>query len=93
MHDWAVRVKGIVEDGWRINSAPCGQAMLATSFTTATVAQSVNAVVQIGGVATGTATVTATVTDVASANVLASLIQALTDKGILSPSVSRSATQ
>lgn len=74
VHDWCARVKGLVEDGWRINSAPCGQQMLATSFTTGTV-------------------VTGTTTGTDLANVVASLIQALTDKGILSPTASRSATE
>lgn len=45
MHDWAQRVKGVLEDTAKINWSPCGQAILATNFTTNTV---------VSGTTTGT---------------------------------------
>jgi hypothetical protein len=72
--EWNTRVKGTLEDAWRINSAPCGQQISASSFTTNT-------------------SVTGTTTGTDLSNVVATLIQILTDKGILSPTITRGATQ
>lgn len=67
---WMAQAKGIIEQVSRLQSAPCGQQLLATNFTTNTV---------ITGTSTGT--------DVA--NFVASFVAALTNKGIISPTVSR----
>lgn len=35
-YQWSMRVKGLIEDAWRVNAAPVGTPFLATSFTTNT---------------------------------------------------------
>ena len=70
MCNWMKSVNGLLQNYTRLMSAPAGQQLLATNFTTNTV---------ITGTSTGT--------DVA--NFVASFVTALTQKGIISPTVSR----
>ena len=70
LRQWAMQVKSLTENYSRLQSAPSGQQMLATNFTTNTVC-------------------TGTTTGTDLANVVASLIMTLLNKGVLSPTVTR----
>lgn len=70
VRQWGEQVKSLTENYARLQSAPAGQQMLATNFTTNTVC-------------------TGTTTGTDLSNVVSSLIATLTEKGILSPTVTR----
>ena len=71
---WIRSAKRLLEDYSRVQSAPAGQQLLASNFTTNTVI-----------------TGTSTLADVA--NYVATFVTALTNKGIVSPTVTRQSNE